>query len=177
MGAGTIKAVWIGAVALLVICATEVPAFACSCSRVLTFEEEVRERSIVVVGKVTSTREVPPAIRDEQPDRVTVRPPYMGTGIRMAVMSVVKGNVDETNIRAWDVLGGSCAGALWAQTPGSSIVIALEPVTITPAELRRTWGSAAAIPETDYFASSACGNPVKVLSPEDLDKWIGRKLP
>ena len=48
------KAVWIGAVALLVICATEVPAFACSCSRVLTFEEEFRERSIVVVGKVTS---------------------------------------------------------------------------------------------------------------------------
>jgi hypothetical protein len=173
----TMKAVWTGAVVLLAICATEVPAFACSCSRVLTFEEEIRERSVVVVAKVTSTHEVPPAIREEQPGRVTVRPPFMGTGISMAVTSVVKGNVDATSIRAWDVLGGTCAAALWAQTPGSSIVIALEPVTITPAEIRRTWGSAAAIPETDYFASSGCGNPVRVLSPEDLDQWIRRKLP
>jgi hypothetical protein len=177
MGLEAMKAVWIGAVAFVVICATEAPAFACSCSRVLTFEDEIRERSVVVVGKVTSIREVPPAIQDERDDRVTVRPPFMGTGITMDVTSVVKGNVVAPNIRAWSLLGGSCASVLWAQAPGSSIVIALEPVTIAPAEIRRTWGSAAAIPETDYFASSACGNPVKVLSPEDLDNWIGRQLP
>jgi hypothetical protein len=150
------KPMWIGALVLLAICASEVPALACT---------------------VTSTGEVPPAVPDERPDRIIVRPPFMGTGITMDVMSVVKGNVRATNIRAWSVMGGDCGGALGLQAVGSSIVIALEPVPIASAEARRTWGAAAAIPTADYFASSGCGNPVRVLSPEDLDQWIGRKLP
>ena len=170
------KPVLIGAAVVLAICATEISAFACSCTRVVSFEEELREAPIVVVGTLTSTRHAPQALRDERSDAVNVPPPYTGSGITMAVTSVIKGDVSAGNIRIWSLGYGECGGAISALKGGESIVIAINPVAATPLAVRRGLGAASTIPETDYFAGSGCRNPLTVIAPENLNQWTGRRL-
>lgn len=170
------KPLWIGPLAMLAICATEVPAFACSCARVVSFDEALRDAPIVVVGTVTSTGQLPPVLREERSDAVTVRPPFMGSGITMAVTSVVKGGASASHIRIWSLGYGECAGAVSTLKGSESIVIAIHPVAATQVDVRRTWGAASTIPETDYLVSFGCSNSVTVVAPENLRQWIGRRL-
>lgn len=172
------KRLQIGVVALVAIVASDAPAIACSCVRVLSFEEEIRSAPVVVVGTVTLTGQVPPPLAENQSDRVTVHPAFMGSGVTMTLLSVAKGVVVAKDIRIWSFGFGECAGALSTLKSGQSIVIALRPVGATPAAMRAGWGAVAStIPDVDYYTSSGCSNPLKLLSAGDLTRWIGRSLP
>lgn len=156
------------------LCATEGSVFACSCARVFSFQERIEAAPVVVVGRVASVGELPPQV-ETAPNVTTVRPPFMGAGVTVAVASVVKGEVPSTQIRVWDLAYGECFNALRGYTIGTSIVVGLWPVTDTPPGERSTWGAASFIPESDYFATGACGQSLRVLSAEEVLEWTGRK--
>jgi hypothetical protein len=167
---------WTCSAVLVLLGATESPAFACSCSAIRTFQQQVQAAPVVVVGRVTSVGEVPPQ-EDPASDLIIVRPPFMGTGVTLAVASVAKGEVARRQIRIWDFGYGSCGNALYGLTIGKSVVAGLWSVADTPATERAKWGAASFIPESDYFATGACGQSVQVLPPDELIAWTGRKLP
>ena len=167
---------WTCVAALALLGATDLPAFACSCAPVHSFQQRIQAAPVVVVGRVASVGEVPPQV--ESASNVTiVRPPFMGGGVTLAIASMAKGEVTGRQIRVWDLSYGSCFNALSGLTIGTSMVAALWPVADTSATERRTWGAAAFIPESDYFAEGACGSSVQVLTPEEITAWTGRKIP
>jgi hypothetical protein len=167
---------WTCSVVLVLLGATESPAFACSCAAIRTFQQQVQAAPVVVVGRVTLVREVPPQ-EDPASDLIIVRPPFMGTGVTLAVASVAKGEVSRRQIRIWDFGYGSCGNALYGLTIGTSVVVGLWPVADTPAIERADWGTASLIPESDYVSSGACGPSVQLLTADEVAAWTGRKIP
>jgi hypothetical protein len=167
---------WTCVAALALFGATEVPAYACSCARIHSFQQRVREAPVVVVGQVTSAGEVPRQVESEA-NVTTVRPPFMGAGVTLALASVAKGETPGRQIRVWDLSFGECGNALRGLTIGTSVVVGLWPVADTPATERATWGAASLIPDSDYFAAGACGSSVQVLTSDEVTAWIGRKIP
>jgi hypothetical protein len=169
---------WCTSVAALVLLgAGDVPAYACSCGGIHSFQQRVQAAPVVVVGQVTSIGEVPPLQAEPAPNVTVVRPPFMGAGVTLAIASVAKGEVPGRQIRIWDLSYGSCFNALSELTIGTSIVVAIWPVSETPATARATWGAASFIPESDYFALGACGSSVRDLTSDEVTTWIGRKIP
>ena len=69
----------LGGIAITLVL-TEVPAFACSCSRVRSFSEAIQRAPVVVVGRLVSAADVPPPPPEPDPAVITVRP-FMGAGI------------------------------------------------------------------------------------------------
>jgi hypothetical protein len=132
---------------------------------------------VVVVGHVTSVREVLPPERESAPNVAVVRPPFMGAGVMLAIASVAKGAVPSRQIRVWDSSYGTCFNALRELTIGTSIVAAIWPVSETPATERARWGAASFIPESDFLASGACGSSVQRLTSDEVTAWIGRTIP
>jgi hypothetical protein len=169
------RILWIFLSAAVLICATAPPAFACSCARVLSFEEKTQVAPIVVVGRVISVGEVPSQV-DAGSNTTIVRPPFMGAGVILAIESVAKGDVAGKRARLWDLSFGQCFNALRGQRIGTALVVALWPVADTPAAERATWGAAAQLPETDYMTSGACGQVLQVLTAEQVAEWTGRKI-
>jgi hypothetical protein len=153
-----------------------VPAFACSCAGIRTFQQQVQAAPVVVVGRVASVGEVPPQM-ESATNVIIVRPPFMGAGVTLAIASVAKGEVSGRHIRIWDFSYGTCFNALRELTIGTSLVVGLWPVADTPATERATWRAASFIPESDYFASGACGSSVQTLTSDEVTAWIGRTIP
>jgi hypothetical protein len=166
---------WTCSTVLVLLFATEAPAFACSCARILSFQERVQTAPLVVVGRVASAGESPPQV-EAASDGTTARPPFMGAGITLAIASVAKGEVLGRQIRIWDLSSGECVNALRGQTIGTSMVIALWPVSDTPAAERATWGAASLVPESDYLAAGACGQSLQVLTSDEVVGWTGRRI-
>jgi hypothetical protein len=166
---------WTCTAALVMLAANDLPAFACSCGAVRSFQQRVQAAPIVIVGLV-SVGEAPP-LEESASNLIIVRPPFMGAGVRLAIVSVAKGEVSGERIRVWDLSYGECGNALRGLPIGTSLAAAIWPVTDTPATERRTWGAAAFIPESDYFAAGACGSSVQVLTPDEVIAWTGRKIP
>lgn len=167
----------LGAVAM-VLAMTEVPAFACSCTRVESLSEAIQRSPVVVVGRLVSVGELPPpAPEPPEPDPtvITVRAPFMGAGLILAVESVAKGNIPEKHIRAWDF--GGCGNALRNMAPGTPFVAALVRVRDFSPETRKGWGAAAAIPDSDYLASGGCTYATQVLGPAEFAEWMNHKVP
>jgi hypothetical protein len=159
---------WWTIVAVIVLLgATERPAYACSCARIVNFQRHVETAPVVVVGQVISIGEVPPPEPQVAPDFTVVRAPFMGTGVTLTIVWVARGAISAQRIRVWDGANGSCANSLYGLPIGTSIVAALYPVTDTPAAERRKWGAASLIPECDYFATVACGSSVKALTADE----------
>ena len=168
---------WACPAALVLLSVTEMPAYACSCARIHSFQDSVQAAAVVVVGRVASVgEEVPPQV-DSAPNVTIVRAPFRGAGVTLVVASVAKGEVTPRQIRVWDVSDGACGNALFGLTIGTSMVVALWPVADTPAAKRETWGAASLIPESDYFTSGACGKSAQVLTSDEVIAWTGRKLP
>jgi len=163
----------LGGIAITLVL-TEVPAFACSCSRVRSFSEAIQRAPVVVVGRLVSAADVPPPPPEPDPAVITVRP-FMGAGMVLVIDSVAKGDVPEKQIRAWDFLYGDCGNPLRTKAAGTPVVIALSRVSDFSAETREGWGAAAAIPDSDYLASSGCTYATQVLSPAEHAEWIDRK--
>lgn len=168
---------WTCIAALVLIGATELPAYACVCARIYSFQQHLQAAPVVVVGEVTSVGEVPPPQEDPAPNVTIVRRPFMGAGITLAIASVVKGEIAGRQIRVWDFSYGSCFNALVGLRIGASIVVAMWPVSDRPATARATWGAASSIPESDYFAAGACGSSVQAVTSDEITAWIGRKIP
>jgi hypothetical protein len=131
---------------------------------------------VVVVGRLVSAGEVPPAPPEPDPTVITVRP-FMGAGMILAIDSVAKGDVPEKQIRAWNFSYGDCANILRTKAPGTPFVAALGRVRDFSPEIRKGWGAAAAIPDSDYLASGGCTYATQVLSRAELAEWINRKVP
>jgi len=167
---------WTSVVALVLLGATEMPAYACSCGRVYSFQQHLQAAPVVVVGEVTSVGEVPPPHEEPAPNVTIVRRPFMGAAITLAIASVAKGEIPGRQIRVWDFSYGSCFNALIGLTIGTSIVVAMWPVSDSPSE-RASWGAASSIPDSDYFASGACGSSVQAVTSDEVTAWIGRKIP
>jgi hypothetical protein len=179
------KGWWTLGTVAICLAITEVPAFACSCTRVESFSEAMQRAPLVIVGRLVSAGEVPPAPPEPDPTVITVRP-FMGAGMILAIDSVVKGVISNKQIRAWDLAYGDCGNLLRTKAPGTLFVSALARVKDFSTEVRTGWGAAAAIPESDYLASGGCTYATQVLSPMEHAEWIngtvvlplpGRKLP
>ena len=168
---------WICVAALVLLGADRMPAYACSCTRVSNFQQRVEAAPIVVVGQITSVGENPPLQTEAAPNVAIVRPPFMGTGLTLAIASVAKGELAGIQIRIWDVSYGSCDSGLRSLTIGTPLIAAIWPVSDTPATERATWGAASFIPESDYFTAGACGSGVQALRSDEIAAWIGRKIP
>lgn len=168
---------WTCSAALVLLGATETPAYACVCSRTQSFQQRVETAPVVVVGQVISVREVPPPPVESAPNVTVVRRPFMGAGVRLALVSVAKGDLPGRQIRVWDLSYGSCGNDLVGLTIGTSIIAAIWPVSDTPATERAAWGAASFIPESDFFASGACGRSVQMVTSDEGTAWIGRKIP
>jgi hypothetical protein len=164
---------WTCSTVLVLLCATEAPAFACSCARILSFQERV-QAAPVVVGRVAAVGEIPPV--EAAPNVTIARPPFMGAGVTLTIASVAKGEVPGRQIRVWDLSYGECFNALRGQTIGTSMLIALWPVANTPAAELTTWGGASLVPESDYLAAGACGQSLQVLTSDEVAGWTGRKI-
>jgi hypothetical protein len=163
--------------ALVVLGATETPAYACSCARIQSFQQRVQAAPVVVVGQVTSVREVPPPQVESAPNLTVVRPPFIGAGVRLAIASVAKGEVAGRQIRVWDLSYGSCGNDVVGLTIGTAVIAAIWRVSDTPATERAAWGAASFIPESDYFASGACGRSIQMVTSDEVTAWSGRKIP
>ena len=153
---------------------TEGPAFACSCTRVESFSEAIQRAPVVVVGRLVSADEMPPPVAEEpdtDPAVITVRA-FLGRGMILAIDSVVKGDVPQKQIRAWDFSFGDCGNMLRVRAPGTPFVMALGRVTDFSAETRKGWGAFSTIPEYDYLASGGCTYATQVLSPSEHAEWI-----
>jgi hypothetical protein len=166
---------WTCSTVLVLLCATEVPAYACSCARIHSFQERLQAAPVVVVGRVASVGEDPPQVKSA-PNATIVRPPFMGAGVTLAIASMAKGQVPARQIRVWDLSYGECFNALSGLIIGTSMVVGLWPVADTPATERETWVPASLIPESDYLAAGACGQSVQVLTSDEVVEWTGRKI-
>ena len=121
------KGGWALGTVVMWLALTEVPALACSCSRVESFSEAIEEAPVVVVGRLVSVDEMPPPVAEEpdiDPSVITVRA-FLGRGMILAVDSVVKGDVPQEQIRVWDFSFGDCGNVLRVRAPGTPFVIAL----------------------------------------------------
>ena len=167
----TSKGWWTLGTVVIWLAMTAVPAFACSCTRVESFSEAIQRAPVVVVGRLVSAADVPPAPPEPDPTVITVRA-FMGAGMILAIDSVAKGDVPDKQIRAWDFLYGDCGNPLRTKAPGTPFVIALGRVRDFSAEARKGWGAAAAIPESDYLASGGCMYATQVLSPAEHAEWM-----
>ena len=166
---------WTCSAAFVLLSATDVPAFACSCAAIHSFQQRLQAAPVVAVGRVASVGEVPPQA-ESAPNVTIVRPLFMGAGIGLSIAFVAKGEVSGSQIRIWDLSYGECGNALRGLTVGTPMVVTLWPVADSPATERRTWGAASLIPESDYFAAGACGQSVQVLTPDEVVAWTGRKI-
>lgn len=166
---------WTCSAVLVLLGATESPAFACVCGAIHTFQQQLQLAPVVIVGRVTSVGEVPPR-ENPASDLVIVRAPFMGWGVTLTIASVAKGEVSRRQIRIWDFGYGSCGNALYGLTLGTSVVAGLWPVADTPAPERAKWGAASFIPASDYISSGACGSSVQVLTDDEVIGWTGRKI-
>lgn len=161
------KALWTLLAVVVLIGATDEPAFACSCAKIASFDEVVRAATVVVVGRVTSIAEIPPAVPDAQTNVTVVRPPFRGQGITLAVAAVPKGKVDNKKIRVWNPIYGECGGALRGVSRGMFVVIALERLADAPGERRASWGLGFAPAEIEHLvARPSCGPTLQVLGDE-----------
>jgi hypothetical protein len=166
---------WICLTIPVLLSTTAAPAIACTCARIVDFQERIESAPAVVVGQVLAVGEKMPE-GDATSTVTIVRPPFMGAGVTLAITSVAKGEVPGTQLRVWDLSYGECFNALRGQTIGASMVIALWPVARTPAAERLTWGAASLLPATDYLSSGACGQSLQILSADEVVEWSGRKI-
>jgi hypothetical protein len=100
----------------------------------------------------------------------------MGAGIALAMVSVVKGEIPDGELRIWDLSFGECFNVLRGLSIGTSIVVALRPVRDAPAAERASWGPASLLPEMDYLVDGGCGQPLQVLTGDEVVEWTRRKI-